>query len=83
MKVARPSDPPLVRRQDAPDCFDMNASIYVWRRAALLPNMLVVNPGTRLHVMPEERSQDVDTELDWRIVTHLYELRTRDASCAL
>jgi N-acylneuraminate cytidylyltransferase/CMP-N,N'-diacetyllegionaminic acid synthase len=25
----------IARRQDAPPCYDMNASIYVWRRAAL------------------------------------------------
>jgi CMP-N,N'-diacetyllegionaminic acid synthase len=73
--LVRPSDPPLVRRQDAPECFDMNASIYVWWRATLSAELPVVNPGTRLHVMPEERSHDVDSELDWSIVTHLHALR--------
>ena len=77
VRLVRPSDPPLLRRQDAPECFDMNASIYVWRRAALSVDVPVVNSGTRLHVMPEERSHDVDSELDWSIVTHLYGLRDR------
>ena len=77
VKVARPSDPPLVRRQDAPDCFDMNASIYVCRRATLTADLPVVNPGSRLYVMPGERSHDVDSELDWSIVTHLYSLRSQ------
>ncbi len=27
---------PIARRQDAPACFDMNASIYVWRRDPFL-----------------------------------------------
>lgn len=77
VRLVRPSDPPLLRRQDAPECFDMNASIYAWWRATLSADIPVVNPGTRLHVMPEERSHDVDSELDWSIVTHLYALRPR------
>ena len=80
VRVVRESDPPILRRQDAPDCFDMNASIYVWRRATLSADLPVVNPGTRLHVMPEERSYDVDSELDWSIVTHLLALRDRETS---
>jgi CMP-N-acetylneuraminic acid synthetase len=76
VRLVRPSDPPILRRQDAPECFDMNASIYVWWRATLSADLPVVNPGTRLHVMPEERSHDVDSELDWSIVTHLHALRT-------
>ena len=77
VRLVRPSDPPLLRRQDAPDCFDMNASIYVWWRATLSADLPVINPGTRLHVMPEERSHDVDSELDWSIVTHLHTLKGR------
>jgi len=76
VRLVRPSDPPLLRRQDAPECFDMNASIYVWWRAALEVGKPVVNPRTLLHVMPEERSHDIDTELDWTIVSHLLALRT-------
>ncbi len=80
VQLARPTDPPVLRRQDAPECFDMNASIYVWWRATLHSGLPVVNPGTRLHVMPEERSHDVDSELDWSIVTHLHALATGDAT---
>jgi CMP-N-acetylneuraminic acid synthetase len=74
VRLVRPSDPPLLRRQDAPECFDMNASIYVWRRATLTEDLPVVNAATRLHVMPEERSHDIDSELDWTIVRHLFAL---------
>lgn len=76
VQLARPTDSPVLRRQDAPDCFDMNASIYVWWRAILHAGLPVVNPGTRLHVMPEERSHDIDSELDWTIVTYLHGLAT-------
>ena len=74
VQLARPTNSPVLRRQDAPDCFDMNASIYVWWRAILQVGLPVVNPGTRLHVMPEERSHDIDSELDWSIVTYLHGL---------
>jgi N-acylneuraminate cytidylyltransferase/CMP-N,N'-diacetyllegionaminic acid synthase len=65
---------PVVRRQDAPACFDMNASIYVWRRQALFESDSVFNSDTALYVMPEERSVDIDSELDFMIVEHLMAL---------
>ena len=59
---------PLVRRQDAPPCFDLNGAVYVWTRDALFADDdRVVGPETRLFVMPAERSLDIDTELDFRI----------------
>lgn len=54
----------VVRRQDAPTCYDMNASIYIWKREALFCNSPVVSDRTLLYVMPEERSVDIDTPLD-------------------
>lgn len=70
----RPSSP-ILRRQDAPECFDMNASIYVWTRAALFGREGLFHADTALHVMPEERSIDIDSELDFEIVSHLLERR--------
>lgn len=58
----------VTRRQDAPKCYDMNASIYVWRREILLASDTLFHEGTHLYVMPEERSWDIDSELDFRIV---------------
>ena len=62
---------PLARRQDAPRCFDMNASIYVWRREAFLATPAVFYDDTRLYEMPEERSIDIDSALDWDVVQFL------------
>jgi len=59
---------PAVRRQDSPPCFDMNASIYIWKRESLLDNDRVVHDKTGLYVMPEERSIDIDTEIDFDFV---------------
>jgi CMP-N,N'-diacetyllegionaminic acid synthase len=62
---------PVVRRQDAPPCYDMNASIYVWRRDVFCRNPAVFYDDTLLFEMPEERSIDIDSELDFEIVRML------------
>lgn len=61
----------VLRRQDAPRCFDMNGSIYIWRRSALLDEQVVFFPSTILYQMPDDRSIDVDSEFDFRIVEWL------------
>jgi len=72
VKLSKRGDPPIERRQDAPPCYDMNASIYVWNRDRFLAAPSVFYLDTRIHVMPEERSHDIDTELDFRIVELLF-----------
>ena len=73
--VASLSKPPqqaeIDRRQDSPNCFDMNASIYVWWRDALFGNDALFLDGTFLFEMPEERSMDIDSELDFELVEFL------------
>lgn len=59
---------PVSRRQDAPKCYDMNASIYVWMRASLFEQASVFHNDTLLYEMPAERSVDIDSELDFQIV---------------
>jgi CMP-N,N'-diacetyllegionaminic acid synthase len=61
----------IVRRQDAPKCYDMNASIYIWTRDSLLNSDRVIGSNTGLYVMPEERSIDIDTELDFQFVNFI------------
>ncbi len=61
----------IVRRQDAPKSYDMNASIYVWKRDAILHEKSLFLGKTGLYVMPEERSIDIDTELDFEFVEFL------------
>jgi len=71
VRLSKSLDKPIVCRQDAPLCFDMNASIYVWTRATLFECPTLFNTDTRLYVMPEGRSIDIDTELDFEIVNFL------------
>jgi CMP-N,N'-diacetyllegionaminic acid synthase len=76
--LSKTADPPIARRQDAPRCFDMNASIYAWRVAAFLENPAVFYPDTQLFEMPQERSVDIDSELDFTLVELL--LRKRQST---
>lgn len=69
--LSKKPDKPIVRRQDAPQCYDMNASIYIWKRDSLFSNDSVIADNTGLFVMPEERSIDIDTELDFEFVEFL------------
>lgn len=61
----------VVRRQDAPKSYDMNASIYIWKRDVILNETSLFLEKTGLYVMPEERSIDIDTELDFEFVEFL------------
>lgn len=61
----------VVRRQDAPKSYDMNASIYIWKRDTILEQNSLFLDKTGLYVMPEERSIDIDTELDFEFVEFL------------
>ena len=65
----------VVRRQDAPPCYDINGSVYVWTRACFLAGAPALGSRTGLYEMPEERSVDVDTELDWSLVELLMSRR--------
>lgn len=72
-QLSKKLDKGVVRRQDAPSCYDMNASIYVWNRNTFLTSETIFNHDTLLFVMPEERSIDIDTELDYKIVSMMLE----------
>lgn len=75
--LSKPLANPVVRRQDVPRTFDMNASIYVWRTDRFRESPAVFYSDTRLFEMPEERSIDIDSELDFRIVASLLDERIR------
>lgn len=68
VSLSKPPRSAILRRQDAPQCFDMNASIYIWTRKSFLESDTVFNGDTQLYEMPEERSIDIDSELDFKFV---------------
>ena len=67
----------VTSRQAAPQVFAMNASIYVWHRRSLDKGLWDGN--TRLFEMPRDRSVDIDSELDFKIVELLMAAREEDA----
>ena len=69
--LSKKLDGAVVRRQDAPKSYDMNASIYIWKRDVILNESSLFLEKTGLYVMPEERSIDIDNELDFKFVEFL------------
>ena len=65
------SDFNIIRRQDAPIVFEMNASIYIYKREALINRHKLINNKTGYYVMPRNRSIDIDDIYDLKLVKML------------
>jgi CMP-N,N'-diacetyllegionaminic acid synthase len=63
-------------RQSSPKTYDMNASIYIWQRESLYKKTSLFNEKTGIYIMPEERSIDIDTEFDFKLVKYLLERKS-------
>ena len=63
----------IFRRQDAPETFDLNASIYVWNKDSLFRTPSVFQESSAVYLMPEERSWDIDSKFDFEVVSFLLE----------
>jgi len=61
----------IVRRQSAPQIYDLNASIYIWNRKSLLSSIKTINKKTILFEMPYSRSIDIDDKLDFMMVKYI------------
>ena len=77
-RVCRP-DQEVIGRQRAPKVYSMNASIYVWHRQTLKPSLWDAG-RIRLHVMPRERSIDIDHPIDFDFVELLMKRRLAQAT---
>jgi len=71
ISLSKPPKVNIIRRQDCPKCFDMNAAVYVWNRDIFMSNPNVFYPDTLLYQMPEERSYDIDLMIDFELVEFL------------
>jgi CMP-N,N'-diacetyllegionaminic acid synthase len=60
-----------VRRQDHPRVYILNGAVYVAQTTWLQQQRTFLTPATVAHIMPRERSLDVDTELDLKICESL------------
>ena len=62
-------------RQDAPSVYDVNASIYIWKRKSIIKKNKIINSKTAIFEMPYERSIDIDSNIDWTLVEFLLKKR--------
>lgn len=79
VRLSKPTNPPLARRQNAPQCWDLNGAIYVFDRTRYADDPRVLYPDTRMFEMPEDRSVDIDTLLDFELAELQLKKRTSTA----
>lgn len=64
-------------RQSSPKIYDLNASIYIWKRSSLLHSDRVIGRGTSIYLMPYDRSIDIDSKFDLSIVENILKKRKK------
>jgi N-acylneuraminate cytidylyltransferase len=67
---------PYARRQDMPTVYSLNGAVYVADCKWLLKKKTFMTTETGAFVMPNERSIDIDTELDLEMLQRYYEKHT-------
>ena len=68
----------LVRRQDVPKVYDLNASIYIWSKKNIINSNKLISNRTIFFEMPYYRSFDIDDNLDFEIVKQLIKNKKDD-----
>jgi len=58
----------IYRRQDAPEVYAINGSIYIWKLKKFMEKDFLIDKNTGIYIMPRERSIDIDEEIDLRIL---------------
>lgn len=77
-KVHLVKESAFVTRQSAPPVFDMNASIYVWWIDVLKKHKKTILGGSKIYIMPRERSVDIDDIMDFSIAEMLLKKEQRN-----
>lgn len=70
-----------LRRQVLPPAYALNGAIYVVKRTVLLTQRTFFPEKTIAYIMPEERSMDVDTPWDMKLVDLILSKGQIDARC--
>lgn len=69
VELCKPTSSPVLSRQITPETWDLNASIYFYKREYLLKNPDNLWNGTvEIFEMPEESYLDINSELDFFLV---------------
>lgn len=61
------------RRQDLPDTYALNGAIYLVKRSVLLSGRSWCPPNAHAYVMPPERSLDVDSPWDLKLIRMVFD----------
>lgn len=65
--ISKKSKKSIVRRQNVPEVYAMNGSIYgIWKRI-LFAEKSFFTKKTRVYIMPRERSIDIDNNIDFEL----------------
>jgi CMP-N-acetylneuraminic acid synthetase len=68
LKIVKESNKYYVRHQDAPKVYELNASIYIWKRKALFGQLGPFCKKTFFYEMPYNKSIDIDNLSDFKMV---------------
>lgn len=71
--LSKPLKNKIVRRQDSPEVYDMNASIYIFNRDFLFDTDSIHSGRAVVYVMDDISSFDIDREIDFRLIEFLLE----------
>ena len=58
-------------RQKTPIVYEMNASIYIFKRSYLITDSKLFNSKTSVFLMPRDRSIDIDDHFDFQLVKQI------------
>jgi CMP-N,N'-diacetyllegionaminic acid synthase len=67
MQPIMPQDLSSCQRQELPPAYTLNGAVYVTKTDWLRKHKKFMNGGSYAHIMPPERSIDIDSELDFKI----------------
>ena len=68
LQVVKKLNKNIYRRQDAPETYHTNGSLFIWDRKSLINFKSFFIKKTVFYEMPENRSIDIDDKLDFQIV---------------
>jgi N-acylneuraminate cytidylyltransferase len=64
-----------VRRQDAPKIYEITTVAYAAKASYVMSTARLLDGQVRAVIVPEERSLDIDSELDLQFAEFLFERR--------
>lgn len=71
VRILMHTDKDIGCRQECPPVYDLDTTVWIYSREAIMDIGKRIPPRTRLYLVPEERSIHIDTELDFMIVEFL------------